>query len=152
MKRLVAFLVLGSALAAPLAAGSADDDLQAVKRAVLASAAAPPRPLPEDPAPRREAKPEAKGEAKREARGAGEAFWFRVRVVEKASKRARVSINLPLGLVRALGDDWPLPAASGCRKRDRCGLSLGEVLRALDGGQSLVEIEDDEASVRVWVD
>ena len=143
MKRLVAFLVLGSALAAPLAAGSADDDLQAVKRAVLASAAAPPRPLPEDPSPR---------EAKPDRRGAREPVWFRVRVVEKASKRTRVSINLPIGLVRALGDDWPLPAAGGCRKRERCGVSLGEVLRALEGGQSLVEIEDDEASVRVFVE
>ena len=144
MKRLVAVLVLGSALAAPLAAGSADDDLQAVKRAVLASAAAPPRPLPEDPSPPREAKPDR--------RGAREPVWFRVRVVEKASKRTRVSINLPIGLVRALGDDWPLPAAGGCRKRERRGVSLGEVLRALEGGQSLVEIEDDEASVRVFVE
>ena len=144
MKRLMAISLLGAALASPAAAGSGDDDLQAVKRAVLASNAQPPRPLPEDPAQTKESRPERRAKS--------DAFWFRVRVVEKANKRARVSINLPIGLVRSLGDDWPIPTSSGCRKRDRCGLTLGEILRALDGGQSLVEIEDDEASVRVWVD
>ena len=79
-------------------------------------------------------------------------MWFHVRVVEKAGKRARVSLNLPIGLVRSMGDDWPIPAYHGCRKRDRCGVTLGEILRALDSGQPLVDIEDDEATVRVWVD
>ena len=31
-------------------------------------------------------------------------------------------------------------------------ITMSEVLRALDSGQSLVEIEDDEATVRVWVE
>jgi len=31
-------------------------------------------------------------------------------------------------------------------------VTIGEVLRALDSGQALVDIEDDEASVRVWVE
>ncbi len=101
-----------------------------------------PRPPAEDPGAAAEMKPRAKGEP----------MWFRVRVVEKASKRARVSVNLPIGLVRAMGDEWPIPSYHGCRKRERCGMTIGEVLRALDSGQSLVEIEDDEASVRVWVD
>jgi hypothetical protein len=79
-------------------------------------------------------------------------MWLRVRVVEKASRRTRVSVNLPIGLVRALGDDWPLPEYHGCRKASRCGATLGEVLRALERGQNLVEIDDDEASVRVWVE
>jgi hypothetical protein len=139
----MAISLLGAALAAPVAAGSSEDDLAAVKRAVMASNAQPPRPLPEDPA--------QAVEPKRERSAKTDAFWFRVRVVEKANKRARVSINLPIGLVRSFGDDWPIPT-QGCRKRDRCGLTLGEILRALDGGQSLVEIEDDEASVRVWVE
>ena len=148
MKRLLAVSLLGAALASPAAAGSADDDLQAVKRAVMASNAhnaQQSRPLPEDPAQAPEAKPERRGKS--------EPFWFKVRVVEKANRRAKVSINLPIGLVRALGDDWPVyPSGGGCSKRDRCKITLGEMLRALDGGQSLVEIEDDEASVRVWVE
>jgi hypothetical protein len=53
--------------------------------------------------------------------------WFKVRVVEKAGKKARVTLNLPIGLVPPL-------------------------LRALDSGQSLVEIDDEDATVRVWVE
>jgi hypothetical protein len=31
-------------------------------------------------------------------------------------------------------------------------VTLGELLRALDSGQALVDIEDDETTVRVWVE
>ena len=145
MKRLIVMAVLGAAAATPAAAGSADDDLQAVKKAVLASSASQVRPPAEDPAG-------AVAETKPAPRAKGEPMWFRVRIVEKAGKRARVSVNLPIGLVRSMGDDWPIPSYHGCRKRDRCGVTIGEVLRALDSGQSLVDIEDDETTVRVWVD
>lgn len=146
MKRVFVMAILGAALAAPAAADHAQDDLQAVKKAVLASSgqerARPPAEAPDTPA---EAKPQPQPRR-------GEPMWFRVRIVEKAGKRARVSVNLPIGLVRSLGDDSPIPSHHGCRKRDRCGVTLGEILRALDGGQNLVEIEDDEATVRVWVE
>jgi len=151
---LLAPLAVVVALAAPAAADRAEapsgwpadsrgqDDLQLVKKAVASStrvaearppAEAPPAPAEAKPAPRREG-PQ----------------WFRVRIVEKVGKRARVSINLPLGIVRSLGDEWPITGHGGCRK-DRCP-TVGEVLRALDAGQSLVEIEDDETTVRVWVE
>jgi len=131
MKRLIVLAILGAVVAAPAAAGNAEDDLQAVKKAVLASSGSQARPLP---------------------RAKGEPMWLRVRVLEKAGKRARVSLNLPIGLVRSFGDDWPIPSYHGCRKRDRCGVTVGEILRALDSGQALVDIEDDEATVRVWVE
>ena len=141
--RLLLCAALGVGLSASALAGGAEDDLQAVKKAVRATSESQPRPPAEDPGgAAAETKPRAKGEP----------MWFRVRVVEKANKRARVSVNLPIGLVRAMGDEWPIPSYHGCRKRERCGMTIGEVLRALDSGQSLVEIEDDEASVRVWVD
>ena len=69
----------------------------------------------------------------------------------KARSTGEVSINLPLGLVRAFGEDWPIAGLPG-RGEGHDGPTLGEVLRTLDSGQSLVEIEDDEATVRVWVD
>jgi hypothetical protein len=140
---LLAPLAVVGALAAPAAADSrGQDDLQLVRKAVASStrvaqanppAEAPPAPAEAKPAPRK-----------------GEPQWFRVRIVEKAGKRARVSINLPLGIVRSLGDEWPITGHGGCRK-DRCP-TVGEVLRALDSGQSLVEIEDDGTTVRVWVE
>jgi hypothetical protein len=148
MKRVIVMTILWAAVASPAAAGNAQDDLQAVKKAVLASSESPAsvsqaRPPAEDPGPRTaEAKP-------RPTEGP---LWFRVRIVEKAGKRARLSLNLPIGLVRSVGDEWPIPSRHHCRKRDRCGVTLGEILRALDSGQALVDIEDDEATVRIWVE
>jgi len=131
-----------AALGAPAAADRAEDDLQLVKKAVLSAQAAPARPPAEDPAP-----PSTAPSTPRK----GEPQWFRVRVVEKAGKRAKVSVNLPLVLVRALGDEWPIAQRGRCREGGHCP-TLGEILRALDSGQSLVEIEDDEATVRIWVE
>jgi hypothetical protein len=138
---LCASLVL-AALATPAVADRAEDDLQLVKKAVLSAQAAPSRPPAEDPAPPAAARP---------APRTGEPQWFRVRIVEKAGKKARVSVNLPLVLVRSLGDEWPIAERGRCREGGHCP-TLGEVLRALDSGQSLVEIEDDDATVRVWVE
>ena len=134
--------ILTAALAASVAADRAEDDLQLVKKAVGSSQVAQARPPAEEPLPpRAEAAPAARKSAP---------TWFRVRIVEKGTKHAKVSVNLPLGIVRALGDEWPI-AERGCRENRHCP-TLGEVLRALDSGQSLVEIEDDEATVRVWVE
>ena len=136
-------LVPALALAAPLAADRAEDDLQLVKKAVASSPSAPARPPAEEP---KSASAETKPAPRK-----GEPHWFRVRVLGKAGKRSKVSINLPLDLVRALGDEWPIGEGERCRRNHHCP-TLGEVLRALDSGQSLVEIEDDEATVRVWVE
>ena len=142
---LLAAALGGVGLSAPAMAGSAEDDLQAVKKAVLASSGSQVRPPAEEPGG-------AVAEMKPRPRAKDEPMWFRVRIVEKAGKRARVSLNLPIGLVRSFGDEWPIPGYRGCRKRDRCGLTIGEMLRALDSGQPLVDIEDEEATVRVWVE
>ncbi|HSD28765.1 MAG TPA: hypothetical protein VLL75_15790 [Vicinamibacteria bacterium] len=139
MKTSLFAVILVAALAAPSAADRAEDDLQLVRKAVASSSrVAEARPPAEEPPA--EARPAARK---------GEPRWLRVRITEKAGKHGRVSINLPIGIARALGEDWPISHRE-CRK-DRCP-TLGEILRALDSGQSLVEIEDDGATVRVWVD
>jgi hypothetical protein len=115
------------------------DDLSVVKRAVAQAAATPaptPPALQEDrPAPRTSgSKPQ----------------WLRVRVTERGGKRVR--INLPLTLVRAVGD-WPIDFGCGSWERRRCKLRVSEVLDALDAGQSLVEVDDDDGTtVRVWIE
>ncbi len=140
MKTSLFAVILVAALAAPAAADRAEDDLQVVKKAVASSSrVAQARPPAEEPPA--EAKP---------APGKAEPRWFRVRIVGKTDKHARVSINLPIGIARALGEGWPISPHGECH-RDHCP-TLGEILRALDSGQSLVEIEDEEASVRVWVE
>jgi hypothetical protein len=143
-------VVLGLALSAA-AATTEDDDLAVVKRATRQD---PPvgggidkaEPIAKDrPVVRRSGKPQ----------------WLRVRVVEK-NGRKKVSVNLPLALVRALGDDFDLSVLCGNhrgrRDRDRdhkdvCPeVRLAEVLAALDSGEDLVQVDEEDASVRIWVE
>jgi hypothetical protein len=136
-------VTLALALAATAGAGleaSGEDDLAIVKKAVASRVVAQAAP--------------AAGEARPAVRTGREPQWFKVRVVDRGTGRKKVTINLPLSLVRALGDDtidW------GCRNgegdREKChSVRLSEVLRSLEAGQELVEIEDDEATVKVWVE
>lgn len=136
---LLAGLLLGPA---GLRAAQPDDDLAVVKRAVAErpQAQAQPAPRAAEAAPAPATRTSDK-----------EPQWLRVRIVEKGEKHGKVSINLPLGLVRSLGEELPIEH-EGWRGKDGKKVTLGEVLRALDSGQSLVEIEDDEATVRVWVE
>jgi hypothetical protein len=135
MKTMTLVLAVGLAAAAlpAMAMGSsADDDLAVVKKATsvengqVAPAEAPPRSTGDEPR------------------------WFRVRIVEKGKKKATVKVNLPLALVHALGDDTPVPGCKDGKGGRR--MTIGEVLRALDTGESLVEIEDEQCTVRVWVE
>ncbi len=136
------------ALAVTAGAGlraSGEDDLAIVKKAVASPTPARPRATQAAP---------AAAQARPAAHTGREPQWFKVRVVDRRTGRKKVTINLPLSLVRALGDDtidW------GCRSgegdREKChSVRLSEVLRSLEAGQELVEIEDDEATVKVWVE
>ena len=115
--------------------GSADDDLAIVKKAVgessSGSAAAAARPEREIVPAHKEGRPPR---------------WLKVRVQERSGKR--VSINVPLGLARAIGD---IPIDYDCG-RHRCRLTVGDVLRSLDGGEDLVQVDDEKATVRVWLE
>ncbi len=157
-------IALGAALLAAAAgtvrASATDDDLAVVKRAVrqdTSARVAQAKPAPDatitvtdDDDKEWERSRGTRRIANRDLK------WFKVRVVEKGSKRARVTVNLPIALVRAL-DDFPIDIGRhrGWRDGAREGQStirLGEVLATLEGGQSLVEIDDDDATVRVWVE
>ncbi len=142
--------VVTVALALAVTAGvglraSEEDDLAIVKKAVASPTPARPRATQAAP---------AAAQARPAAHTGREPQWFKVRVVDRRTGRKKVTINLPLSLVRALGDDtidW------GCRSgegdREKChSVRLSEVLRSLEAGQELVEIEDDEATVKVWVE
>ena len=164
MKQWTAFtvaLVLAGAVGAGLAA-SGEDDLAIVKKAVASPAPARARQsraaaAPAQAAPAVTATASAP-EGPPRVRTGREPQWFKVRVVDRSTGRKKVTINLPLSLVRALGDDtidWGCRSGDGDRDhdRDRChSVRLSEVLRSLETGQELVEIEDDEATVKVWVE
>jgi len=154
-------LALAGTTGAGLAAGG-EDDLEIVKKAVASPAPARARETRATTASARPAAvaslPAAQAAAPAPAarplpRTGREPQWFKVRVVERGTSRKRVTINLPLSLVRALGDETIDLGCRGEGVRDRCrSVQLSEVLRSLEAGQELVEIEDDEAIVKVWVE
>ena len=119
------------------AAQEAADDLAVVKRAV---AQAPPPAAPavkaHPPTPR-----------------TGKPTWFKVRVVDKGSKKTRVTVNMPLAVVRAFGDapvDWKCGGEEHPGRR--CSIKIAEVLEALEAGQELVEVDDENSIVKIWVE
>jgi hypothetical protein len=106
------------------AAGS-DEDLALVKKALQKSPAAE--------APKVSEKPR----------------WIHIRVEGKGKEKERVSVNLPFSLVEALGEK-----SFTCHGRDgkEKVFALAEILKTLETGQHIVEVEDEEHSVKVWVD
>jgi len=154
MKQWAAVMVaLGLAVTAGAGlAASGEDDLAIVKKAVASPN--PARARAAGAAASAHATTSESRVVAQAVRTGREPQWFKVRVVDRGTGRKKVTINLPLSLVRALGDDtidW------GCRNgegdREKChSVRLSEVLRSLEAGQELVEIEDDEATVKVWVE
>lgn len=159
-----ALALLGTVMAGAGVAGSGEDDLAIVKKAVASPAPARARDsgpapvstksaVPAQTAGRVAAVAQAVPEARPLPRAGREPQWFKVRVVERGTGRKKVTVNLPLSLVRALGDDtidW------GCRgegERPQCHtVRLSEVLRSLEAGQELVEVENEDSTVKVWVE
>ena len=133
--------VLGLSVSTAAAQGSKpkEDDLALVKRAVAQNAA----PTAQRPA-------EAPSAARAQSRS-DEPRWFKVRVVDKATGKRKVTVNMPLSLVKALGDDMPVdwPCGEG---RIHSTLRMSEVLAALESGQDLVQVDDEDSEVRVWVE
>lgn len=127
---------------------SAADDLALVKKAVAARSTASTVVAEEETGVKGD--PQAQEATRPASRRGKEPQWLRVRVTEKRGKK--VSINLPLAIVRAIGEDWPIELH--CRRpwKERTRLTLGEVLRALDSGQDLVQVDDEEGTARIWVE
>jgi hypothetical protein len=126
-------VVLAAALLGGGFVQAADDDLAVVKKAVAAS---------DTPKESAAATPKAVGRQPQ---------WFKVRVNERTGKK--ITVNLPLSLVRALGDDFPIDFHCGRRHAtSRCDIKISEVLAQLEAGQSLVEVDGDDETIRVWVE
>jgi hypothetical protein len=154
-------------------ADSEKDDLAVVKRAVSASAPSreqspPPVEKIQDPgkaeappvekvqeAPSDQARTGEPGDRRRRPpRAAGkEPTWLKVRVMEKGTKKGRVMVNVPLAVVRAFGEGWPeIDFQCGNERTKRCYVRISEILAALESGQDLVEIDEEDHVVRVWVE
>lgn len=152
---LVATAALAGGAASETRAGG-EDDLAIVKKAVTS------------PTPAARTRTVATAAATAPVvRSGREPQWFKVRVVDKTTGHKKVTINLPLSLVRALGDetiDWGCHRdrdhrdadrdhLDGAHDRDRCHtVRIADVLRSLEAGQDLVEVDADDATVKVWVE
>jgi len=137
MRKLTLGLVAAGLLAGTFAA-RAEDDLALIKKAVAQA----------EPAATSSAKPASPAKKT-------EPQWLRVRVEPKGEKKGRIKVNVPLAFVRAVGQDLPLDFGDGCRREHKesyCGLKLSEVLKTLDSGESLVEIDGEDETVRIWVE
>ena len=114
-----------------------EDDLSLVKRAVAQNT------------------PAETAAAPRTASAGREPQWLKVRIVDKLTGKKKVTVNMPISLVKALGDDMPIDWPCGDHEADhraRSTVKLSAVLQALEAGQDLVEVDDEESQVRVWVE
>jgi hypothetical protein len=158
------WLALG-ALAGVIALGGvalagSEDDLAVVKKAVGKDEPAPARSNARVARAETSVHADAQVEPAavpraRRVRAGSEPQWLKVRILEKEGhKRNRVSVNLPLSLVRAIADDGDgFPIDWKCRQGGRrCEIDLRTILRSLEAGQELVEVDSDEATVKVWVE
>jgi hypothetical protein len=146
-----AALVTGVGMASGVVA-PAEDDLAVVKRAVAQSA--PPADKPA--AARTEGQPlqpeTARAQTPRQVRTGKEPTWLKVRVTDKESGRRKVTVNVPIALVRAFDDGFPIDFGCHGEYKHRCSIRVGDVLDALEAGQDLVEVDDEHELVRIWVE
>jgi hypothetical protein len=129
-------LALGGLVRAAAQEGA--DDLAVVKRAVAQTTPPAAAPAAKAPAP---------------GPRTGKPTWLKVRVIDKGSKKGRVTVNMPLALVRAFGDapiDWKCGGEEHPGRR--CSIKVAEVLEALEAGQDLVEVDDENSIVKIWVE
>lgn len=86
--------------------------------------------------------------ASKNKKNSDEITWFRVEIVEKTGKKGRVKIKLPISLVETLADC----TEGKINLEDKCKFDLKRVLADLKkhGPMTLVEIESDDADIRVW--
>ena len=137
---LVGVLAISVSTAAAQGSKPKDDDLALVKRAVAQNTSGP------------SARPQAEAPSVSRAPSAGhEPQWFKVRVVDKATGKKKVTVNMPLSLVKALGDEMPVDFPCG-EGRFHSTLRMADVLAALESGQDLVQVDDEDSEVRVWVE
>lgn len=128
-----------------LGVSAEEDDLAVVKRAVAVQTAVDDADAP------RSVAPSATRKSTRRA------TWLKVRIVEEkdGKKEDRVSVTLPLALLGALGKDATVDLArlgvQGLKSEAR-NVRIMDVLETLEPGSLLVEVKDEHAHVRVWVE
>ncbi|MFA4925250.1 MAG: hypothetical protein WC524_01195 [Candidatus Aminicenantales bacterium] len=83
---------------------------------------------------------------------AGEAKWFKVLIVDKATGKEKVRVTLPISLVEIF---------ARCAENEEIkmdgknqNLNVEQLIEQLKkaGSMSIVEIDDEEATIKVWLE
>jgi tetratricopeptide (TPR) repeat protein len=84
--------------------------------------------------------------------GGAEARWFKVRIFEKAGSRAKLSLNIPMGLADLAFKSLPEDAREELRKKGYDADNFWERLRRMPPAQ-ILEIEGDEGErIQIWIE
>jgi hypothetical protein len=78
----------------------------------------------------------------------GDTAWFRIEVTDKKTRKTKVKIRIPIGLVELLADcDKDIKIDDG-----KCKINLKKIIEELkkSGPMTLIEIDDDDGYVRIW--
>jgi predicted secreted protein len=75
--------------------------------------------------------------------------WFKLEVTEKGTEKSKVKIKVPVALIDLMAD---------CVKKDvkikdgKCDIDLKKIMKILKehGPMTVVEIEDDDCTVKIW--
>lgn len=78
----------------------------------------------------------------------GDIAWFRIEVTDKKTKKAKVKIRIPIGLIDLLADcDKDIKIDQG-----KCKINLKKIIEELkkNGPMTLIEVDDEDGYVRIW--
>ena len=86
--------------------------------------------------------------ASKNKKNSGDLTWFRLEIVEKTGKKGKIKIKLPISLVETMADCTD----GAINLEKKCKVDLKKVLADLKkyGPMTLVEIESDDADIKIW--
>jgi len=82
----------------------------------------------------------------------GEAKWFKVLVIDKASGQEKVKVTLPISLVEMLAS-WAENKDFKMKGRDDA-MKIQELMNQLKkaGPMSIIEVNDEDEMVKIWLE
>ena len=88
--------------------------------------------------------------AVKEKKDSGEISWFRIEVTDKKADKVKVKIKLPMSVIDLLiesDDDLKIDS-------EKCKLNLKKILAELKkaGPTTLIEVEEDDVLVKIWIE
>jgi hypothetical protein len=84
-----------------------------------------------------------------DSKSAGEVQWFKLTVYDTKEKKNKVKITIPLSLVEIFADK-----EDKVKIADKDEINVKEVLSLLkkNGPMTLVEIEEDDQLIKIWLE